>query len=398
MSIHNVLESVELEYLRDTLRDNKTVLTDLSHISTLQEDGAGGIFEKSLRVKQLLDEYQSVAERQPSLQALAVLVRSEYRLWKMNEQTPLRHNPFLSHWVEAIQRLEQDLQTLSGQGSSRATESVSVGDVIATRLEMIKRILLRNVDVDSTTPRALYDDRYPGTPFDVQPYIRMLEEEGIYEAPANTVEAHPPPTSGKSDDHDKNPHHPTPALSPQQTPSALTFADWKSSILASMHSNPSLVTTQLTRLPLLLPALDFLTDLITTSTLSTHNIDPKPIVLHFTQHALRLVEHMGQPPDLDSHPIHSTSTQPPTSSSTTAGPSTTPIGFPSSPTTHGRAAQTRALRLLLLFLRNLVKKGWVDTDPGEEYTLYWDLEGLFTSYMWLGEVREFKRLIEEGEG
>lgn len=65
---------------------------------------------------------------------------------------------------------------------------------------------------------------------------------------------------------------------------------------------------------------------------------------------------------------------------------------------HGREAQTRALRLLVLFLGNLVRKGEVEVGREGESSLYWDLEGLYRSYMWMREVREFKGMIEGMEG
>lgn len=61
---------------------------------------------------------------------------------------------------------------------------------------------------------------------------------------------------------------------------------------------------------------------------------------------------------------------------------------------HGREAQVRALRLLVLFLGNLVRKGKVEVGREGEGSLYWDLEGLYRSYMWMREVREFKGMIE----
>ncbi|KAH6625143.1 hypothetical protein C7974DRAFT_195423 [Boeremia exigua] len=383
MSLTSALARVELEHLADVVRDNATVVKDLSHVSTLQEDGVGGAFEKSLRVKGMIDALEAEAQRQPSWGMLAALVRSEYRLWALNAETPLRLNPFLSHWVEAVQRLETAAQPQRGQP---ATEGLSARDIAATRLETIKRMLRSDADaIALATPQQLYEARYPPTPFDVQPYVRMLEEEGIYEPspapPVSVTTTHdaPAPTGPRATP--QTPTHAPQKSTPQnerrtQRP---TLQEWKASVLSTLDQNPTLIFAQLTRLPIALPALEFLTNLVTNSTLATHNIDAKEVVLCFIQHALRLVEHMGQPPSINHQP-----------------PPQTDIGV-AVDDAHGRDAQTRALRLLILFLKNLVRKGLVDVDPGEKHTLYYDLEGMYHSYMWMKEVREFKTLIEEGD-
>ena len=423
MSLHTAFARIELEFLSDTDRSNALVVRDVVYISTLQEDGIGGAFEKSLRVKGMIDELEALAKQQPSWKTLAALVRSEYRLWSMNESTPLRQNPFLSHWVEAVQRLELAAHV---KDEVEAGE-VSAQDVAATRLEMIKRMLISPESSGDLTPRQVYETRFSGTPFDVQPYIRLLEEEGIYE-PA------PPPAApiirGESRNASLKPdipiktapnnnaeeelsttvrqepitRYPKPSISQERestnqepanatkepdgtkeersdTP-RLTFNEWRLNIRTIIATDPDLVKQQLTRLPIALPALDFLTELITRGDLSDHAIDSKEVILHFTQHALRLIEHIGQPP----HP-------------TSPCPAVTDIGLPIDDA-HGREAQTRALRLLVLFLGNLVRKGEVSVRKSEEEgegrcSLYWDLEGMYRSYMWMREVREFKGMIEE---
>ena len=482
MSLHTALARIELEYLSDMDRGNALVVRDVDYISTLQEDGIGGAFEKSLRVKGMIDELEALAEQQPSWKTLAALVRSEYRLWLMNEQTPLRQNPFLSHWVEAIQRLEMAAHV---KDEAEAEAEVSAQDIAATRLEMIKRMLVSPVNSGDLTPRLVYQTRFPGTPFDAQPYIRVLEEEGIYEpAPlpavaivekeSSTTSSEPdgrikartsyrveePSTNAKQEpnvgikgksrlsiqqerddderrrksieqEHDwmmrkrdstqpernsidnitqerarfqqdrdnipqerDNTHQEPSRTQPPshtQSPSSTTeeqqpptpLPTWRHTLLTHLATSPTLATTQLTRLPLSLPALSFLTDLLTSPTLPRHNISPHQVILDFTQHALRLIEHMGQPPHPPSIPC----------------PAVTDIGAEMMVGTevegsHGREAQVRALRLLVLFLGNLVRKGKVEVGREGEGSLYWDLEGLYRSYMWMREVREFKGMVE----
>ena len=384
MSLSSALARIELEYLSDVVRRNAEVMKDLDHISTLQEDGHGGAFEKSLRVKSMIDELEVEAQKQPGWKILAAIVRSEYRLCVLNAETPLRHNPFLSHWVEAMQRLEVAAQSHSAQA---VTDHVSARDIAATRLEMIKRLLLQHTNALAfATPQQLYDARRPGTPFDVQPYVRMLEEEGIYEpspVPPTPIATLPKPTHSDATAADES-------IYPSGKPSGIptfptrqeyiatrrhTLKAWKDLVLSNLDTNPKWVVEQLTHLPIALPALEFLTDLVTNHSLSMHSIDAKEVVLCFIQHALRLVEHMGQLPDPNVEAPHQTE-----------------IGIETD-NGLGRDAQSRAISLLILFLRNLIRKGLVVVDPSAENTLYYDIKGMCTSYVWMKEVRDFKTSI-----
>lgn len=54
------------------------------------------------------------------------------------------------------------------------------------------------------------------------------------------------------------------------------------------------------------------------------------------------------------------------------------------------------MRVLLLFVKNLIQKGFVDVYPDKEYTLYYDIQEICTQYIWMGDVREFKAWLDEG--
>ncbi|KAJ4366756.1 hypothetical protein N0V95_000085 [Ascochyta clinopodiicola] len=360
MNLVSALARIELDALSDPDRTCAEAVKDLEHVSTLQEDGIGGAFDKSLRIKSTVDALEGQAQEQPSWKTLAAVLNSEYRLWKLNAETPLRHNPFLSHWVEAIQRLERD--STQTQPAKATALDISAEDISATRLEMIKGMLGskdRNVFA-TATPKQLYDARHRITPFDVQPYIRMLEEEGIYEPSPTTA---PPRVT----------HHDT-----SDTPRKPTFQEWKHDLFHNLSSDPTAAFEDLTHLPIALPALDFLTTLLTEHTLADHAIDSAPLVTSYIQHALRLVEHMGQPPGLPTLPPHQTE-----------------IGIETDTETlgHGREAQSRAVRLLLLFIRNLIRKGLMGVD-----VLYFEIQEICVRYMWIKEVRDFRLWVEEGEG
>ncbi|XPT01546.1 hypothetical protein M3J09_010678 [Ascochyta lentis] len=359
MKLMSALARIELDALSDPDRTCADAVKDLEHVSTLQEDGVGGAFDKSLRIKSTIDALEGQAQEQPSWKMLAAVINSEYRLWKLNAETPLRHNPFLSHWVEAIQRLER-AGTTTQHGQLTALD-ISAEDISATRLEMIKGMLgSKDPNIFATaTPKQLYDARHRTTSFHVQPYVRMLEEEGIYE---------PSPVT----DLPKFTHHDS-----DDTPRKPTFQEWKQDLLRHLSSDPAAACQDLTHLPIALPALDFLTTLLTEHTLAKHDIESAPLVTSYIQHALRLVEHMGQAPGPNAEP-----------------PRQTEIGIEmdTEMLDHGREAQSRAIRLLLLFIRNLIRKGLMGMD-----VLYFEIQEICVRYMWIKEVRDFRSWIEEGK-
>lgn len=367
MTLPSALARIELEYLSDMVRRCADAVKDLDRVSTLREDAVGGTFEKSLRVKAMIDTLELQAQKQPSWETLAALISSEYRLWILNVDTPLRLNPFLSHWVEAVLRLEAAVNSHSGEPT---IGGVSARDAAATRLEMIKRLLGANDVLATATPQQMYDARYPGTPFDVRPYVRMLEEEGVYDPSSTPTAASTQPDISLIEE-------------PTKPPRKLTFEEWKRDFVARIRTTQVWITIEeLTHLPIALPTLDFLTTLITDFTLARNKIDYKTVISLYTQHALRLIEYMGQPPERAGTP-------PP---QTDVG-----LGTATSVLDHGQEAQSRAIRLLLLFLKNLIRRGLVDVAPSEDTTLYYEIQEICVRYVWIREVREFRTWIDEGE-
>src|SRR5690348_13517888 len=87
------LAGLEFQCLSDLKRQNDEVLREVDHISTLNEDGPGGAFNKSMRIKGTIDSLERQAQTEPSWSVLAGLLRSEYRLWKLNVNTPIQANP-----------------------------------------------------------------------------------------------------------------------------------------------------------------------------------------------------------------------------------------------------------------------------------------------------------------
>lgn len=390
------LASLEFQCLSDLSRQNDEVLRELDHVSTLNEDGPGGAFNKSMRIKRAIDDLEAKVQTEPSWTALAALLRSEYRLWKLNVDTPIHANPFLSHWIDAILLLHVDTrghQSNPSDDSFFANGPLTYRDIAAARLEMIKEMLKYGGEALGTaTPRMLYKTRFPPKAIDIRPFIRMLEEGGVYDK--GTAPVPPPDLTVPSKVADMEPGSPDASPVGSQSTPSLNFLDstddksapaplglkWKETILYNLETetNLDLAVHQLTHLPLTITTLDFLTTLITDQKLAPHRIDSKSVVLSFVQHALRIIEYARQPPDPASEP-----------------PPQIDIGI----NTHfgyGRDAQMWAVRVLLLFVKNLIQKGFVDVYPDKEYTLYYDIQEICTQYIWMGDVREFKAWLDEG--
>jgi hypothetical protein len=297
----------------------------------------------------------------------------EYQLHKINSAIPLRHNPFLSHWVEALQRLEGITKAPSKVvEAADKTGALDQASIAAARRKVIEAILVSNSlsSLASKTPRSLLESSTRSQTlshsFDLTPYITMLEEEGIYEKKSTAT----------------NPSASTSAT--QVKPRS-----WKQCILDDLDSAPETAIEALTHLPVDLQCLDFMTQLIQDETLQANSIDPFPVLQNFIQHALRQIEQMGDPASSSETfgaPTSSSAASPP------AEPEDKPsvAMFPDLPEDagHGREAQTRAVKLLLLFLRNLVRKDLVKPDE-----IYFEIQEICIRYVWIKEVREFRAFV-----
>ncbi|KAF1965949.1 hypothetical protein BU23DRAFT_487950 [Bimuria novae-zelandiae CBS 107.79] len=330
----------------------------LGHAGAYRDAVSSGVFEESLRLKNTLDAYEATAKSKPSWETLSVLVNCEYRLYVLNQTTPLRNNPFLSHWVEAIQRLG----TPTARGQKRADGPVTSDEVNTVRVELIKALVQsRNPSQFARiTPHQLHHnfvEMRQTSLFNIRTYIRMLEEEGIYErtpspdgdSPTSTASEPSKPAAGKLNE----------------------FQRWKMGLLSRLETEPALAISELTHLPIELSSLDFLTTLLQEQTLQSLGIEPAPVIADFIQHVLRLTEQMGQPDSsdmlegvLDNERLVES----------------------------GREAQTRAVKLLLLFMRNLIRKALLPLE-----SIYFEIQEICVRYVWIREVREFKAFVEEGE-
>lgn len=283
-----------------------------------------------------------------------MLVNCEYRLYVLNQTTPLRNNPFLSHWVEAVQRLA----TPAAQRAAKPDGSILSGEIDTVRVELIKALLQsRNPSQFArASPRQLhsnYVEMRQTSLFNIRTYVRMLEEEGIYE---RTPEPEPEPSSDS----------PKSAASDTKLNE---FQRWKLGMLSRLETEPEHAVAELTHLPLELSSLDFLTTLLQEHTLQALNIEPAPVIADYIQHALRMMEQMER------------------------GPGETGAADPEPELMleSGREAQTRAVKLLLLFMRNLIRKALLPLE-----SIYFEIQEICVRYVWIREVRKFRAFVEEG--
>ena len=58
---------------------------------------------------------------------------------------------------------------------------------------------------------------------------------------------------------------------------------------------------------------------------------------------------------------------------------------------YGKEAQSRAVKLLLLFIKNLIVKDLLGTQ-----WFYLEIEEICVRYVWIKEVRDFRTFLEEG--
>ncbi|KAH7380310.1 hypothetical protein DE146DRAFT_637336 [Phaeosphaeria sp. MPI-PUGE-AT-0046c] len=318
-----------------------------------------GAFEKSLRIKNTLDVVEGNSQPAPTGHDLAVMINGEYQLWRLNSNTALKHNPFLSHWVEALQRIGRpDIQ---GKDATPAPGSLSADTIKLTRVLLIEKILQ---DEDITkwagyAPEKVASQllsRSSQRAFNLQPYVRMLEDEGIYE---RTPEPEAPAYTHTSANAE---------LSPEEY-----LQRQKDDILGNLTKEPQTAIFDMTRLPITLTHLDFLTTILTDRTLEKHAIDPAPVITQYIQHALRTVERMDKPPS----PSSEVSTEQAHSDGEVLE--------------YGKEAQSRCILLLLLFIKSLIRKQVVELD-----VLFYEIAEITVRYVWIKEVRDFRTWVEEG--
>jgi hypothetical protein len=287
-----------------------------------------------------------------------MVLNCEYILYALNAHIEIRYNPFLSHWVEAIQRLELDSQTSKASSSALGLSRVRV---------VLIKIMLSSSNlpaIEQESPVDLFKCDWKAEGFDLDYFIKILEDEGIYERSQNH---HVTQSQQDSTQLESGGELPNPILN--KTPESGYSS--KKSITESLQENPENGYQLLTHLPLDLPSLDFLTTMLQDQLYYALNVDPVSVIRDYIQHSLRTIERMD-----NYDPINNPS------------PSAPDFGEATSEEQRGREAQIRAVKLLVLFLRNLVRKALVPPDE-----LYYEIQEVCVRYMWIKEVRDFRSFM-----
>jgi hypothetical protein len=361
MNDATVLSEAELKSMRNPRQLLRYAARDFLDTATGQDHSDETVFEKCLRIKKTLDLLEAKGIQENSCDETSLSLYCEWLLWQLYEDVPLRHNPFLSHWVEALQRLNHYF--IAWEEAFRTDEPDSrAEEFVAQRVLFIQMLLDGSSKewLDSTVD-AVSDKLYErwnaafeieDGPFNLHPYIRMLEEEGIYDAPASA------PLDGDKHIHKLQDGTPQSSIDTSQ--------DWKEDILRNLDNHPDIALAELSHLPLSLPTLDFLTTLLADRTLEAHAIDPAPIINSCIQSMLRSVERMGRQPTPEEE----------------ADGNVAPWG---------KDTQREAVQLLLLFIKSLIRKGLVGIE-----VMYFEIQEICVRYVWIREVREFRTWVEEG--
>jgi hypothetical protein len=377
MDFTATLTAAEIEALSN---HGTRALQDAAHIfertTAAALNGNESAFEKSLRIKNTIDVFEETSRAAPSGHALALLINCEFQLWCLNAHTPLKNNPFLSHWVETIQRLDRTKGRK--ESASAAEDDISTEKIDTARVLWIKT-LLHGRDMTHWlryTPWEVSSLLWKSglqVPFDLQPYIRMLEDEGIYEKtpePEGTA-----PASSTWEARDRIDERPT---TRKKTELSLeeSIQKQKDDILRNLEQQPETAIFDITRLPITLTYLDFITTILTNRVLEKHSIDPAPVITQYIQHALRTVERMDKPPSPSVGVISEWSEE---------------MRAESEVLEYGKEAQSRSIQLLLLFIKSLIRKGLIELD-----VLFYEIAEITVRYVWIKEVRDFRTWAEEG--
>ena len=182
--------------------------------------------------------------------------------------------------------------------------------------------------------------------FEIDRYVRMLEEEGIYEPASATKTA-----KGRV----------KPAKETLQQSKRAHEADFT----RELEKNPIDALNRFKTLPVDLQSLELINSLLFSGDLDDY--DPPSLMLEYIQHALRHIEHIcPEGGSLD--------------------------GSEAASSMSGRKDdQIRAVKLLILFMRNLLGRNVINPQ-----TSYFEIQEICVRFIWIKEVRDFRVDLEAG--
>ena len=173
-----------------------------------------------------------------------------------------------------------------------------------------------------------------------------------------------------------------------------------SSLHSSFKADPATTLNELHHLPLTVQSLETITAFLSSPLPQTYAISREDFARNYAQRCLRTLEQHSD--HLRQHQRHRNSPFPPSRTSppvAEASSSASPPSWASATVAYGDDAYTdtgtgvvgreeiaRLVTLLLLFMRSLYRKGIV-----ARASLDWELQELCVRYIWVEEVREFRK-------
>jgi hypothetical protein len=339
------LTKAEVTVISDPIKLHQDATLELKKLSEslhANEDE----FEISLRIRNTLCEYEEKAKTEPSMEVLAVLLNGEFRLWQITEGLHIETNPFLTHWIDALIRMEEPSDITND----------NVRGIFRIRARCIKGLIMAADGIRGVSPYDLLQhstkddvddvDNRPVSTFDLQRYMQILVNADVWDKSDLPKQ---PTSNGK-----KASHNQTPEL-------------WQHVLLRKLSEEPKIAVQDITHLPLQLEHLEFLTKLLIDGTLEAHWLEPSSVITPYIQHALRLMEKMEAPPPTSDQNL-------PTNGSVDGLEDGATI------VEYGKEAQRRAVNLLLLFIKNLIVKDLLGTQ-----SIYFEIEEICVRYVWIKE-------------
>jgi hypothetical protein len=333
---------------------------------------------------------------------VSTLLNCEWMLYVLNFETDLEFNPYLEYWVRNHHELRRSIEHSERQVMVPKTpaqiEARNLKDRCSmARLEIIHHVLTRFRDPDETRllhekcPMGIFQNvssKAPGLVLTA--YRPMLEAMGKYSlhgvawpAERKSSGAKPPAaearTDGIVDAEDKDETEYVIVKEDKRQDSIATIPPFTpkttvTEVEEALRRDQQAVIHALTRLPIDLTSLNLLTNLLTSPIFQSMELNGVSITCEYIQHSLRTIERMtagSSASDVDGYSDASASEQ---------SLDSIPPG--------GREEGIRAVKLLVIFLRSLLRRGTVAYQD-----LYFDIEEICVRYIWIKEVREFREFL-----
>lgn len=309
----------------------------------------------------------------------SAVTHGEFLLWRLHD-VDVKVHPFLSHWVETVLRLQERLSS-GGRGDDKEA-NFAWAMAMKTRLEVIRCVLSGDGEaLQAETPQALLEKAMKGRPVDVKEATEWLYETGVWDRPASTslpapeVDiANPYSATGarlnvswpdiRNNGASGKAKAPEIPATPPDPPGKASKADEQLKDLQNAFAiDPTSTLLDLRHLPISISNLESINLFLTSTIPVEYGIDTAGFSREYVQHCLRSME---------------------TLSTTREDP------FQDAPTE--RDEISRLVRLLLLFMRNLL-----DKSIASYQALEWEFREIFVRYVWVPEVREMRELFGVGE-